>query len=278
MKSALLGAGVLIVGALTPPADPHRAAPIADEPPLEAVLLPDRVVRISSPVEGLVERVLVDRGDVVERGQLLATLDFAVERANAELARLRAERTAALDSARARLANARRTLERQEALFEDGIVTAEELDATRSTVELERLALLREQEEARIAAVEYERAKAILAQSEISSPVDGVVLERHLQPGELLTKTGTPDVLTVADLDPLRVDVFAPIELWDAISVGGVATVTVDGLDRAPMSATVRSIDRTVDTASHTFRVRLELPNEDMNLPSGLRCMVAFPR
>ena len=108
----------------------------------------------------------------------------------------------------------------------------------------------------------------------LRSPVRGVVVERILSPGDL---AGREPVLKIAQIDPLRVEVFAPISLLGKIRVGRKAQVRPEAPVGKVHSARVTVVDRVVDAASGTFGVRLELPNPRYRLPAGLKCKVRFP-
>jgi len=257
------------VAALTDGPAPH---PSSDR--FDAVILPVRVVQLGAATDGLLAEVDVDRGDVVEAGQVVARLDVTVEEANASLARARSRRHASREMIETRLADAQRRLVHQESLLSDGYLTPEEVATLRTEVEPEKRAPAEHDEDLAIADLERKRAEALLAQGTITSPIDGVVIERHLSPGEILSRSGQPVVLTIAQLDPLLVEVHLPVELYAEVEVGDVGTILPDVPNAAPRPAKIIVKDRLIDTASHTFRVRLELPNPGSELPSGVRCRV----
>lgn len=243
---------------------------------LEGVVQPSRVVHVGGAADGLLAEVLVEEGEVVDAGQVLARLDFRVQRAQTELARARTELAASLRAAEARLDLAVDRLRRREALLDEGIVTSDEVQTLRAEQRLAELQVLEVEEQLRIAELEYERDQAILEQATITSPVHGVVMERLLSPGELLSGSDAREIVTLAQLDPLFVDVDVPIEHWSDVRVGDDALVDLLNVDYVRVPARVRFVDRLIETASETFRVRLELPNPDLELPAGLRCHVAF--
>ena len=77
---------------------------------------------------------------------------------------------------------------------------------------------------------------------------------------------------SIAQIDPLRVDVLVPAGAFGQIQVGGRAQVTPEMHGRQAHLAVVSGVDRVIDAASNTFRVRLELRNTGGQLPPGLRC------
>ncbi len=125
-----------------------------------------------------------------------------------------------------------------------------------------------------LANLELRRASAEIERRMIKSPITGVVLERSLHPGEFAKQD---PILKLAQLDPLRVEVFAPVALLGKITVGMEAQVFPEKPVGGTYQATVTVTDKVVDAASGTFGVRLELPNKDYALPAGLKCRVKFP-
>jgi len=83
--------------------------------------------------------------------------------------------------------------------------------------------------------------------------------------------------VTVARLDVLRVEAFAPIAYFPALAVGQTVTVTPEPPLDQPRQARVQVIDRVFDAATATFGLRMELENPDLTLPAGLRCTLSFP-
>jgi membrane fusion protein (multidrug efflux system) len=83
--------------------------------------------------------------------------------------------------------------------------------------------------------------------------------------------------MKLAQIDPLRVEVFAPVELFGKIAIGMQAEVRPEEAMGGVHTATVTVVDRLIDAASATFGVRLELPNPELAVPAGLRCRVRFP-
>ena len=274
MKSLLLLLALCASGSLltlTGPLGIQAAAPGID-----GVAHPRRIVQVGSATYGLLRSVRVDLGDLVEAGQVVAELEAEVQAAQADLAQARAEATAAREMVAVRLPDARRRLARQEGLRAEGYAPQESVDAIRTEVQVEELALAQQDEEAHINQLELKRSRALLAQSTIRSPVSGVVTERHLSPGELLNSSTSNVVITVAELDPLIVEAHVPIAMFEDVEVGQGVAVHLDAVGNPQRTATITLKDHVVDTASRTFRVQLELPNPGYELPAGLRCRVIF--
>ncbi|HRD86599.1 MAG TPA: efflux RND transporter periplasmic adaptor subunit, partial [Rubrivivax sp.] len=229
---------------------------------------------LASQATGLIARLDVDRGDMVRRGQVLGTLSDEVERANLDLARARASNDHEIAAGQARLAWLQRKSERASQLATGNLVSrnaSEEAEADMKVAENQlRLAVLNH----RIAQLELAQAEAVLRQRALVSPVDGVVMERLLRPGEY--RHDQSPVFTLAQVDPLRVEVFMPAAYHGQVRPGMVGRVQPDLPGGQVAEARVTVVDPVMDAASGTFGVRLTLANPDLALPAGVRCTVRF--
>lgn len=241
----------------------------------EGLIEPSRVVELSSAVDGLLETVTVERGDVVEKGQIVATLESSVERATLEISRMRSELEGEVRKQKARVEHTRTKFEHDRDLQAKGYLAGEKLDLSRTNMLLAQAELQQAEEALRLADLERDRAEAALELRTIRSPVDGVVVERHLSPGELVTRQLQSRILTIARVSPLRVQVILPVSMFGKIETGDLAEIRIPKPEERSTSARVKSIDRVVDPASDTFRIRLELGAEE-GWTAGLRCRVRF--
>ena len=124
-----------------------------------------------------------------------------------------------------------------------------------------------------VAERELNLSTAQLGQRDVRSPFDGIVVERYRTEGERVEREA---IVRVAKIDPLRVEVLVPAAQFGKISVGQVAAVKPDLQQIGALQATVSLVDRVIDPASNSFRVRLSVPNPGNAVPSGLRCKVDF--
>ncbi len=239
----------------------------------DCVIEPNRVAEVSSAISGVIDEVTVKRGDLVKRGQVIVTLESKVEKATVELARARAERDQAIEARRARLEFTRRRLERNRGLFEQSLISEQVVDEAETDVLLAELELGEFLEERAIAALELERAQAALEQRTIRSPFEGVVVDVLVAPGESIENR---PLLKIASIDPLNVEVIAPVPLFGKIKPGMSATVVPEEPIGGEHTAKVAIVDRVLDAASGTFGIRLQLRNRKYRLPAGLRCKVTF--
>ncbi len=212
----------------------------------DGLLEPNRTIEVSSQVSGIVDSVLVERGDRVEVGQVLVELKSGLERV-------------AVSRARARLEFAIRRMARNAALFEKELISPNDRDEIETEVQLARLQL-REVEEH-------------LAMRTIRSPISGVVVARSRSRGEFV---GQDPVLTVASIDPLSVELIVPVARYGSVKVGTFAEVMPEAPVGGIHRARVTIVDEVIDAASGTFGVRMELPNPNYEVPAGLKCKVRF--
>jgi RND family efflux transporter MFP subunit len=249
---------------------------LANAATFECLIEPTRVVEIRSPVEGLIDKIFVERGDLVTAGQVLVELQSDVERSTVESARFRAEMEGHIKAAKDRLAFAEKKLERWQDLLKQNFVATQDRDEAETEKRLAESELQQAIEERDLARLEHRRAVDLLNLRTLRSPFDGVVVDRLLNPGDLAESgTGRKPMLKLAQIDPLRVEVSVPQETYGKIQVGMTATVIPEGLG-GRYTARVMVVDRVLDAASGTLGVRLELPNKGGALPGGLRCQVEF--
>jgi RND family efflux transporter MFP subunit len=213
----------------------------------ECLLEPLTEVELGSPVKGILESIEVKRGETVEKGQVLATLQADAEQA-------------AVDLAHAKLEFGRRKMERNRELFKDDYVSELKLDQSIT--------------EARLAEVELQQAETMLGQKTLKSPIEGLVVERALSVGEFVSEN---EIMRLARIDPLSVEVVVPVEYFGEIAEGMEAEVFPQDPVGGTYVAEVVTVDRVVDAASGTFGVELELPNPGNEVPAGLKCRVRFP-
>lgn len=241
--------------------------------PLGCLISPSRTADVGSPVVGVLQSIEVERGDIVKRGQVLATLRADVERAQVGLASSRAQAQAELLSAEKANEFAQKKRERTEDLFRQEFISRQALDQAVADAQVSEGRLNQTREQMRHSARELGLASAQLSMRVIKSPIDGVVIERHLDVGERVDER---PIMKVATVSPLKVEVVLPASMYGQVQTGTSATVTPDLPSLPGAQALVSIVDRIIDPASNTFRARLDLPNEDGRMPAGTRCKVEF--
>lgn len=239
----------------------------------EGLIEPYEIVDVGTPVSGVVSSVDVKRSHVVTKGQPLVFLDSSVQSAVVEKARALAAVDGEITLQQERLSFAERMLRRVAELYESEAISAEKYDQAVTEVTLARARLQKAEENRRLAQLDLNRVRAILNQRTIKSPLSGVVVERFVSPGEFVDNK---PLVQLAQIDPLRVEVILPAIMFAKIKPGMRADIVPEIQNDTKYSSTVTIVDKVIDPASGTFGVRLELPNKDYGLPSGLKCLVRF--
>lgn len=267
--------GLCAIGSLTVAAGFYAlTAPAAWATGMACVITPYDEISIGTPVEGLIQTVPVDRGDWVTKGQVILTLESSFEEATVALAKAKAEAEAALKSSQLKMGFTSRKLERAQELFKTNSIAQHEVDEAHTEKALAETAYREASEHKRQAELELHRATAALQLRTIRSPIAGVVVDRLLSPGEM-ARQQTP-VMKLAQINPLRVEVFAPLSHLGKLKTGMKADVRPEGKGQPVYQAKVVVVNKVVDSASGTFGVRLEMPNQNNAISAGLACTVEF--
>lgn len=245
----------------------------AAAPGIDCLLEPNRVVDLSSAIRGVLASVEVDRGDLVEEGQVVAKLESSVEKAALDLARARARVDTQVQADQLNAEFAARRSERVSTLFSQSAISGDQYDEAKTSARVRELQAQQAAENKRLAQLEARQAEEVLNRHTIRSPVRGVVVHRYRSPGE------SPEerpILRIAEIQTLRAEAIIPVSAFGSIKVGQKAVIVPEAPLTGYYTGTVAAVDRVADAASGTFRARVTLPNPDYALPSGLRCTVRF--
>ncbi len=270
----------------------------------EAVLEPLHQAVLATKISAPVARYFVQRGDRVHKGELLVTLENndlsgaalgsqgQYEQAKAQYAITQATVPQELQKAQLEAAQTKAQVDLQQRiyhsrkqLFEQGALPGRDVDqakvalvqaktqydvARRHLEAIEKVSQRAELSSAtgqlQQAQGQYEQAQAMLAYSEIRSPIQGFVTDRPLYSGEM-APAGTP-VATVMDLDVLIAKAHLPQAQIAGLRKGAPAQVTVPGFT-APFAGTVMLVSPALDPGSTTVEVWVRIQNSDHRLQPG---------
>ena len=251
-------------------------AALAEEAPeLDCVILPHKEVDVHSAVPGIIQSINVERSDSVAKGQVLVQLEAGVEQATLDLARARAEIDTEIHLRDTNLDFDQRRHQRAQTLYDTKVMSTDARDEAARNAALSEWELRMAQDKKKLAELEMERARAVLALRTIRSPLSGVVSTRYRSPGEYVEDQA---ILRIAQLDPLRVEIIAPVSMFGQIRKGMRVEVRPETAPEQSYSAKVSIVDAVADPASGTFGVRLELPNPGHKLLGGIKCKSRFTR
>jgi RND family efflux transporter MFP subunit len=241
-----------------------------------------RLATVSSKATGQVAEVLFEEGAEVEAGQVLARLDPATVRA--EFAVATSSAAAARRNLReieVRLADARRTLERNRALVERKLVAQSALDGAEADVAALSARLAASKAEVDVADAQVNLARQGLSDMDIRAPFKGVVISKDAQPGEMVspmsagggfTRTG---VATIVDMDSREVEVDVNESYINRVRAGQKVECVLDAYPDLKIPAHVISIVPTADRQKATVRVRIGLDQLDPRILPDMGIKVA---
>ncbi|HTY17802.1 MAG TPA: efflux RND transporter periplasmic adaptor subunit [Myxococcota bacterium] len=258
--AAIAAAARPVVGVTTP-----HPAPSTDLT-LPGTTLPFQQATIYARVDGYLERRLVDIGDLVKTGQLLAVIsapeiDQQLAQAQADLVRQKAD-----------LAFARSSLERYEAADREGAVAKEDLDQRRTAVHTAEAAV-----QAGTATVQ--RLAEQQRFEHVTAPFDGVVTQRNVDVGALITagsSSSTTSLFALAQNDVLRVYVNVPQPYVNDIQVGRPAQIRTRSLPGRTFNGSIARSASALDLSTRTMLTEVDIPNADGALKPGMYVQVAL--
>ena len=242
-----------------------------------------REATVSARIAGQVKAVLVEEGDKVERGQLLARLNSDTLAAQYSLQR------AQLEAARSRLLalgiearQARLKLQRVTTLETHAEVSKSELDDARFALEEVQAKTTAARKEIIVAKRHLALQAVQLDAANIRAPFAGVVTDKAAQPGEVISpysggagfsRTG---ICTIVDMHSLEIDVDVDESNIHRVFAGQAATATLDAWPDRPIAARVITIIPTADRSKGTVRVRLGFLAQDPRILPDMAVKVAF--
>ena len=242
-----------------------------------------RQATVSAKVTGKVTEVLIEEGQRVEEGAVLARLDDT--EARAQLALAQAQLVAArsqLAEVHAQLEQAERDFARQQQLFERQLVAAQALDAAMAQRDTLRARLANIGEQIKVAQEGVAVAKVQLENTIIRAPFAGVVVAKAAQPGEMIspisagggfTRTG---IGTIVDMDSLEIQVDVNEAFINRVTPGQPVEATLNAYPDWKIPAEVIAIVPTADRSKATVKVRIALKKKDPRIVPDMGVRVAF--
>jgi len=242
---------------------------------------PVTTVQVGTYVSGPIRAIDVDFNSPVRKGQRVAKIDPApflvkVQKADANLANARAR----IEKARADLALKRLTFERNVGLRAKNLISQQDVDTARSNFDQARAQLALEEAGVKQAQADLDEAGINLAYTDITSPVDGVVVSRNVDVGQTVAASfQTPTLFLIAE-DLTRMQVNANVSESDigTIQPGQPAAFVVDAYPGRPFVGTVTQVRNAPVTVQNvvTYDVIIEVDNTSLELKPGMTANVTI--
>ncbi len=224
-------------------------------------------VDVGTQVSGIVSKLYVDYNSVVKAGQVIAELD------RTNLLSTLASAQANLKSAQSDLDYQKVNYERYKALYDQGLISANDFDQARLSYVRAQQTVAQQQESVK-------RAQTDLGYATITSPIDGVVLSKEVEEGQTVASSfNTPTLFKIAkDLTDMRV--IADVDEADIgeVKEGQRVSFTVDAYPNDTFEGRVTQVRQQATTESNvvTYEVVISAPNQDLKLKPGLTANVTI--
>lgn len=222
--------------------------------------LPDEQVSISPEVEGKIAKLLVDEGDMVKRGQLLAIIDDERYRLEVE------KRKAQVGEAKANLKNMKLILARKERLVKEKVISQQEYDDTFTKFLLAKAQL-------KYAKAALNLAKKNLKDTKIYTPMDGIITERLISLGEYVGSTqmmGAGNILfEMVNINPLKLSFTVPERYRSYLTIGKEVKLKVKAYPNEVFKGKIYFINPQIDPKTRSVEIKAYVKNDDMRLKPG---------
>lgn len=221
---------------------------------------------VATKVPGRVTSFLADEGDVVKKGDVIASLESSELYANFK-------QTVAVErSAQVRYENAKRNYTRARSLTRKNMISDQDYDAVKSNYEAAESELNRASAARAVAEISYNEAN-------IRAPIAGTILTKVVEIGDLLSPYST--VVTMADLSKLEMMLYVSESKYGKIKLGDSVDVMVDSFPGEKFTGKViyisdkaeftpKNIQTKEERVTQVFGIKIEIPNSEMKLKPGM--------
>jgi RND family efflux transporter MFP subunit len=251
-------------------------SPAAGEPQgFDGVVLAFRSSMVNAKTVGNVSKVLVEEGQKVNEGDVLAQLDDAIPRTNYELSRLQSEDTSERDAAKLQLDQAERDLARAKTLKEQGTSAAMDLEKAQYSCDQTKITLASKQLDLQRLKAALEGRKAVLDEYAVRAPFSGIVAQKAIEVGE----TSAPverRLFQIIDISRVFIEVHPEVARIKDVAVGDAATVVSDLFPDGPFPGSVSFVSPSLDPGGRYFGVKVLVDNPGGLLRPGMKARVVF--
>jgi RND family efflux transporter MFP subunit len=237
---------------------------------------------VAAEITGKVVEVLVEEGNIVKEGQVVARLDNILAEHDLALAKSRiSSAEAAIASVAADLEDAQRIVNRARTLSQKNITSEADLTKAEARMGVLNAQLRQYQAQYETARLDAQRNATVLDKHQIRSPFDGIVVDKSAQPGEMIsplsvggfTRTG---ICTVVDMDSIEIEVDVNEAFIGRVNAGGAVNAVLDAYPGWTIPAYVIAIVPTANREKATVRVRVGFRQKDPRVLPDMAVKVTF--
>jgi RND family efflux transporter MFP subunit len=281
-----LPSGVAAAEEIAPPASPSSAAaPVSSILDASGYVVARRQATVSAKITGKVVAVLIEEGQRVEAGEIIARLDDANARAQVAQAAAQVEQQRAnLTAARVAFDNAGPTFDRNRAQFAAAFISAQVFDEAKARYDAAHANLDVATRALAVAEASLAVTQRNLDDTVVRAPFAGIVTVKAAQEGEMVspvsagggfTRTG---IGTIVDMDSLEVEVDVSESFISRVATGQPAAITLNAYPDRRIAGRVVAIIPTADRAKATVKVRVGFAERDAGVLPEMGARVAFLR
>lgn len=234
---------------------------------LHGVAFPKQQVELSVPSDGVVGRLMVSEGQIVDKDQLLLAMDDRIARESYKVAELSARHDAMIRHTEASVKLSEFKLRNLNEAYQSGAADGFEVEEARVQLEQAKAQHDAELEKFALAGQQLELERAKLAQLELRAPFAGRVIRVETKVGS--SESSAEPVVVIASLDMLKVELHLPLDLFGNMKVGDTYLLSAHTPVNSVVSGRLTTIDPIIDSATETFRCVFEIENKEQKLPAG---------
>ena len=252
-----------------------RTGQIREELLLTGSLKPKEVVDVNPKNTGRIERIHFLVGDRVTGGALVAEMEDdelqqQVRRSEAALAVSQAN----ISSREAELANSMASLERAKLLFDEELLSPQEYQQEQTSLEVMQAQLQLAEAQAQQSMAELTELRIRLDQSKIYAPMSGVVSQRYIDPGALVSPN--QPILQIVNLATMVTQGNVPERNIARLTIGNPANVMVDAVPGRGFEGVVARIAPVLDAATRSALIEIDIPNREMVLKAEMFARISL--
>ncbi|MCC7146716.1 MAG: efflux RND transporter periplasmic adaptor subunit [Phycisphaeraceae bacterium] len=234
---------------------------------LEGLALPVKQVTLNGPMSGILAELLVEEGDRVEEGSVLARMDDRLQQATVMGAQLQAESETEIRKSELARDDAQITLERSEEARAADAASDWEVRRARLQRDHAQATLEQAQEQKELAKVKLKLEEERLSLFYVKAPFSGRIVRLFSEAG--VTLTTDDKMLAMAKIDELEAQIFLPVDFYGKLTIGQDYSLKAMEPVNQTLSGKLKTVDPIIDPASRTFRCVFTINNKDESLPAG---------